>query len=90
MKKILIIISIAAFCFLIGGGWHFLNPHDDLLYSLYYKANSEDEISFANCAAFLYCGPAAALSSFLVGTGFVLIQNFRRKRSPSSAKKEKN
>jgi hypothetical protein len=83
MKKTLIIISIAAICFLIGGGWHFLNPHDDLLYGLYYKADSEDEISFANCSVFLYGGPAAALIGVFVSTGFVLIQNFLRKRTGS-------
>lgn len=81
MKKVLIIVSFAAICFLIGGGWHFFNSHDDFLYGLYYRANSDDEISFANRSLFLYCGPAAALVGGLVGTGFLLVQNSLRKRS---------
>jgi hypothetical protein len=80
LKNILIVSAVALVCFFLGGGWHFFNPNDDLLYGLNYKAESPSEIDFANRSIFLFCGPAASLLGAVATTLFIIVRQKQAKK----------
>jgi H+/Cl- antiporter ClcA len=80
LKPALIVLAVATTCFIVGGGWHFLNPHDDLIYGLYYNAHSSDEIDFANRSLLLFCGPLAGLAGGIVAIAIIFVRRRLRKK----------